>query len=102
VLATLASIISGRSRGQLVGESGQVVDAPARRRLAEAGARSGQVCVLRFDEPALNLTYAHYRATVPARHADLNAIEAALEGTGTEAPVADTAHRLGSYHGSRS
>jgi transposase len=52
-----------------------------------------------FDEPALKLTYAHYRATVSARQADLHAIEAELKQSGTEQPFADAVRRLGGYRG---
>jgi transposase len=34
----------------------------------------------RFDQPALDQAYAHYRAVVPTRLAELDAVEAELTG----------------------
>jgi transposase len=53
----------------------------------------------RFDEPALNTTYGHYRAALTARRADLDAIEAELRRIGTQPPFADPVHRLAGYRG---
>jgi len=44
-------------------------------------------------------TYAHYRATVSTRQADLDAIEAELKQAGTEQPFTDAVRRLGGYRG---
>ena len=52
-----------------------------------------------FDEPALRLTYAHYRATVSTRQADLDSVEAELKQAGTEPPFTDAVRRLGGYRG---
>jgi transposase len=52
-----------------------------------------------FDEPALRLTYAHYRATVSARQADLDSVEAELKLAGAEPPFTDAVRRLGGYRG---
>jgi transposase len=46
----------------------------------------------RFDEPALNTTYGHYRAALTARRAELRRI-------GTQPPFADPVHRLAGYRG---
>jgi transposase len=53
----------------------------------------------RFDDPALSTTYAHYRATVSARDAALEAIEADLATWYTKAPFADAVARLSAYRG---
>ena len=52
-----------------------------------------------FDEPALNLTYAHYRAIVSARQADLDALEAELNSVATSGLFADAVRRLAGYRG---
>jgi transposase len=53
----------------------------------------------RFQEPALAATYAHYRAVLDARDAQLQAIEADLAGWYDRAPFADAVHRLAAYRG---
>jgi transposase len=53
----------------------------------------------RFDDPALSTTYAHYRATVSARDAALEAIEADLATWYAKAPFADAVVRLSAYRG---
>jgi transposase len=53
----------------------------------------------RFDDPAVQATYAHYRAVATARQADLDAIEAELRLCRTEEPFADAVHRLAAYRG---
>jgi hypothetical protein len=52
-----------------------------------------------FDEPALAATYAHYRAVLDARDAQLAAIQADLAGWYDRAPFADAVHRLSAYRG---
>src|SRR4029453_18549597 len=53
----------------------------------------------RFDDPALSATYAHYRATLQARDAALDAIEAALASGYDRPPFADAVARLAAYRG---
>jgi transposase len=53
----------------------------------------------RFDERALNETLAHYQATVAAREAAVDAIEADLVPWCGRAPFADAVHRLAAYRG---
>jgi transposase len=53
----------------------------------------------RFEEPALAATYAHYRAVLEGRDAQLAAIEADLAGWQDRAPFADAVHRLSAYRG---
>jgi transposase len=53
----------------------------------------------RFDDPALSTTYAHYRATLSARDAALDAIEADLATWYDRPPFADAVARLGAYRG---
>jgi transposase len=53
----------------------------------------------RFDDPALATTYAHYRATVSARDAALDAIEADLATWYDRPPFADAVARLSAYRG---
>jgi transposase len=53
----------------------------------------------RFQEPALAQTYAHYRAVVDARTAELDAIEAALVGWCDRPPFDWQVARLGAYRG---
>ena len=53
----------------------------------------------RFDDPALAATYAHYRATLSARDAALDAIEADLAGWYERPPFADAVARLAAYRG---
>jgi transposase len=54
---------------------------------------------LRFDEPALQATYQHYRAVLAARDAELAALEADLTGWYTQGPFADAVPRLAAYRG---
>jgi transposase len=53
----------------------------------------------RFDEPALAVTFGHYRATVLARDAALAAVEADLAGWLEREPFATPVRRLGAYRG---
>jgi transposase len=52
-----------------------------------------------FDEPALKVTFGHYRATVLARDAALAAVEADLLCWQDHELFADAVHRLGAYRG---
>jgi transposase len=54
----------------------------------------------RFDDPALATTYAHYRATLQARDAALDAIEADLTSWYDQPPFADAVARLAAYRAS--
>lgn len=54
---------------------------------------------VRFAEPALELTYSHYRGVVTTRDAQLAAVEADLVPWFDQDPFADAVHRLGSYRG---
>jgi transposase len=53
----------------------------------------------RFDDPALSVTYAHYRATLQARDAALDAIEADLATWYNRPPFSDAVARLAAYRG---
>ena len=53
----------------------------------------------RFDDPALQTTYAHYRATLQARDAALEAIEADLASWYDQPPFEDAVARLTAYRG---
>jgi transposase len=53
----------------------------------------------RFDDPALAATYAHYRAVLAARDAQLEAVEADLAVWYDRAPFADAVDRLAAYRG---
>ncbi len=53
----------------------------------------------RFDESALRSTYAHYRAVLAARDAELAAIEADLAHWYTHGPFVDAVTRLAAYRG---
>jgi transposase len=53
----------------------------------------------RFDEPALQAAYGHYRAVLAARDAELAAIEADLSHWYTHGPFADAVSRLAAYRG---
>ncbi len=53
----------------------------------------------RFEERALNETLAHYQATLMARKAAVDAIEADLAAWYDRAPFTDAVHRLGAYGG---
>jgi transposase len=52
-----------------------------------------------FDEVALTATFGHYLATLTAREAAVEAIEAELEPWIDRVPFARAAHRLGAYRG---
>jgi transposase len=52
-----------------------------------------------FDDKALALTYAHYRATVNARERALDAVTADLKTFYDKAPFADTVAQLSAYRG---
>jgi hypothetical protein len=52
-----------------------------------------------FEEPALAATYAHYRAVLAGRDAQLEAIGADLAGWYDRAPFADAVGRLAAYRG---
>lgn len=54
---------------------------------------------LRFDDPALRATFAHYRGVVTARDAELTAIEQALAPWLHQGPFAASARRLACYRG---
>jgi len=53
----------------------------------------------RFNDPALATTYGHYRATLQARDAALDAIEADLATWYDQPPFADAVARLSAYRG---
>jgi transposase len=53
----------------------------------------------RFDDPALRSTYAHYRAMVAARDAELAALEADLAHWYTHGPFTHAVTRLAAYRG---
>lgn len=53
----------------------------------------------RFEERALTETLAHYQATLAAREAAVDAIEADLWPWCDRAPLADAVHRLAAYRG---
>jgi transposase len=53
----------------------------------------------RFDDPALTATYHHYRATLDARDAQLEAIQADLATWYGRPPFADQVARLAAYRG---
>ena len=53
----------------------------------------------RFDEPALAATYAHDRAVLDTRDAQLEAIQADLAGWYDAPPFADAVHRLAASRG---
>jgi transposase len=52
-----------------------------------------------FDEPAMQITFDHYRAVVTARDAALAATEADLRCWFNKEPFADPVHRLAAYRG---
>ena len=54
---------------------------------------------LRFDEPALQVTFDHYRAVVSTRDAELAGVEADLRTWFDKAPFADPVRRLAAYRG---
>jgi transposase len=53
----------------------------------------------RFDDPALTVTFGHYRATLTAREAAVAAIDADLVSWFDRAPFADPVARLAAYRG---
>jgi transposase len=53
----------------------------------------------RFDEPALQTTFDHYRAVVLSRDAQLDAVEADLKLWVPKAPFAEPVRRLAAYRG---
>ncbi len=53
----------------------------------------------RFDEPALQTTFEHYRAVVATRDAQLAAVEADLVAWFDREPFAEPVRRLGAYRG---
>lgn len=53
----------------------------------------------RFDDPALRTTLEHYQATLTAREAAVDAIDADLGLWFTRAPFADAVSRLAAYRG---
>jgi transposase len=53
----------------------------------------------RFDQPALAATYAHYRAVLVSRDAQLDAVEADLAGWDDRPPFDWQVARLGAYRG---
>jgi len=57
------------------------------------------LAAMRFDEPALDTTFGHYRAVVLARDAALDAVEADLAVWCERAPFAEPVSRLGAYRG---
>jgi transposase len=57
------------------------------------------IAAQRFDDPALEAAYAHYRATLSAREAAVDAIDADLACWYTRPPFADTVARLAAYRG---
>jgi transposase len=60
---------------------------------------SAWVAAQRFEDAALGATYAHYRATLTAREAAVEAIEADLATWYAKAPFADAVARLAAYRG---
>jgi transposase len=57
------------------------------------------LCCQRFEEPALQATYAHYRVVLQSRDAHLDAIEADLAGWYDRPPFAAQVARLSAYRG---
>jgi transposase len=57
------------------------------------------LCGQRFDDAALRATYAHYRAMLVARDAELAAVEADLAHWYTHGPFTDVVARLAAYRG---
>jgi transposase len=53
----------------------------------------------RFDEPALAATFAHYRAALDTRRAELDAVEAELAPWAGREPLGPLVTRLGCYRG---
>ena len=54
---------------------------------------------IRFQDPALRATFAHYRGVVTTRAAELRAVEADLTPCCDREPFTDAVHRLGAYRG---
>jgi transposase len=59
----------------------------------------GWIRAQRFDDPALTATFGHYQATLTAREAALDAIDADLALWYSRAPFADAVARLAAYRG---
>jgi transposase len=57
------------------------------------------VAAQRFDEPALDATFGHYRAVLDAREVAVAAIDADLRAWFDREPFADAVARLGAYRG---
>jgi transposase len=57
------------------------------------------IATQRFDDPALTATFGHYRATLTAREAAVNAIDADLRLWFKRPPFADPVARLAAYRG---
>ena len=57
------------------------------------------IAAQRFDDLALEATFAHYRATLSAREAAVDAIDADLACWYSRPPFADTVARLAAYRG---
>lgn len=57
------------------------------------------IAAQRFDEPALDVALAHYRAALTAREAEVDAIDAELALWFGRAPFADAVRRLAAYRG---
>jgi transposase len=57
------------------------------------------IAAQRFDDPALTITFDHYRATLAAREAAVRTIEADQVGWFTKAAFADPVARLAAYRG---
>ena len=57
------------------------------------------IAAQRFDDPALTATFGHYQATLTARDAAVEAIDADLAQWFTRAPFADAVARLAAYRG---
>ncbi len=57
------------------------------------------IAAQRFEDPALTATFGHYQATLTAREAAVDAIDADLKLWFTRAPFADSVARLAAYRG---
>lgn len=57
------------------------------------------IAAQRFEDRALETTFAHYRATLAAREAAVTAIDADLVTYFDQPPFADAVHRLAAYRG---
>jgi transposase len=63
------------------------------------GKHQAWIAAQRFDDPALTVTFGHYRATLTAREAAVAAIDADLVSWFDRAPFADPVARLAAYRG---